>query len=65
MIDSPTIRIAVYALALGIAWASLEAKVSQKADRAVVETMAAEVRDIKTILCSKAENAHDSACQRK
>ncbi len=53
LVDSPTIRIALYALALGIAWATLEAKVSrieeQKADKAEVQQMAAEISELRSI----------------
>lgn len=41
IVDSPTIRIALYALALGIAWASLEAKVATKAEKSTVEALEA------------------------
>lgn len=53
IVDSPTIRIALYALALGIAWASLEAKVNrvqeQKADKADVQAMSSEIGELRSI----------------
>lgn len=58
-IDQPAIKLATYALLLGIAWATLKADVAQKADRATVEAMAADIRDIKAILCAKST---DSFC---
>ncbi len=53
IVDSPTIRIALYALALGIAWASLEAKVNrvqeQKADKAAVQSISSELGELRSI----------------
>jgi hypothetical protein len=72
LIDSPTLRIAAYALVLGIAWATLESKVAQKADKAEVQAavdtirdnqrrIGADVRDIKYILCGPRNT--DSFCR--
>jgi hypothetical protein len=60
LVDSPAIKLAAYALMLGIAWATLKAEVAQKADKATVEAMAADIRDIKSILC---HNNTDSFCR--
>ena len=72
LVDSTTVRIAIYALALGIAWATLESKVAQKADKAEVQAAVdtirseqrrtgADVRDIKYILCGPRNT--DSFCR--
>ena len=72
LIDSPSIRLATYALALGIAWATLESKVAQKADKVDVQSSldtirseqkrtSADVRDIKYILCGPRNT--DSFCR--
>ena len=70
LIETPGIKLAAYALALGIAWATLEAKVSQKADKAELQAiqtelqrMAGDVRDVKSILCVT-HNA-DSFCKER
>ncbi len=60
LVDIPGIKLAVYALALGIAWATLEAKVRLKANTADVQAMAADIRDIKAILC---DTSKDSFCK--
>jgi hypothetical protein len=44
------------------AWFALKAEVSLKADKAVVEQMAQDVRDIKAMVCRSYPN--DSACLR-
>jgi hypothetical protein len=53
LVDSPTIRIALYALALGIAWATLEAKVNrveeQKADKSEVQGIRGELGELRSI----------------
>lgn len=59
LIDSPALKLATYALAVGIAWATLRAEVQGKADRTTVDAMAADVRDIKAILCQRST---DSFC---
>ena len=61
LIDSPAVKLATYALIIGIAWATLRAEVAQKADKTTVEAMASDVRDIKAILCSAAART-DSFC---
>lgn len=53
LVDAPALKLAVYALAIGLAWATLKADVSQKADKTEVEAMAADIKDIKAILCAK------------
>lgn len=51
--ESPALKLAVYALLIGIAWATLKAEVAEKADKSTVEAMAHDVRDIKAILCAR------------
>lgn len=60
LIDSAAVRIAVYALGIGIAYATLKADVAQKADATEVQVMARDIKDIKAILCS---NSTDSFCR--
>ena len=60
LVDNPALKLAAYALMLGIAWATLRAEVAQKADKASVDAMAADIRDIKSILCN---NNPDSFCK--
>jgi len=59
IIDIPAVKLAAYALLIGVAWATLRAEVAQKADKATVEVMAEDIRDIKNILC---QNNTDSFC---
>ena len=58
-VDMPAVKLATYALVLGIAWATLRAEVAQKADKITVEEMAADIKDIKSILC---HDSTDSFC---
>lgn len=60
LVNSPTAKLITYALIIGIAWATLNAQVAQKADKADVQAMAADVRDIKALLCR--HNPTDSFC---
>ena len=53
LVDNPALKLAAYALMLGIAWATLRAEVAQKADKTSVDAMAADIKDIKSILCHK------------
>ena len=59
IIDAPAVKLAAYAVLLGMAWATLRAEVAQKADKTSVESMASDIRDIKSILC---RNSTDSFC---
>jgi len=63
LVNSPTAKPVVYAVALGVAWATLQAKVAEKADKTDVQAMAADIRDIRAILC-RATPA-DSFCARR
>ncbi len=55
------VRLIITAFLVGVAWATLHAEVKSKADRATVEQMAADIRDIKVILCD--DHPADSACR--
>lgn len=68
LVDSPVLRVAIYALALGIAWAELKASVNQKADKVEVQAVdtriqaiAHDISDIKSLLCANRNS--DSYCQ--
>jgi hypothetical protein len=63
LVNSPTAKLVVYAIALGIAWATLRAEVAEKADKADVQAMAADIRDIRAILCRATPT--DSFCARR
>jgi len=63
LVNSPTAKLVIYALALGIAWATLRAEVAQKADQTDVQAMAADIRDIRAILCRS--QPADSFCARR
>ena len=54
------LQILVYGLALGIAWGTLKAEVGKKADAAELTAIAADVRDIKVLVCRG--HPGDSAC---
>jgi hypothetical protein len=59
IVDSPVLKLVAYAVVLTLAFATLKAEVQQKADKAAVEVMAEDIRDIKNILC---HNNTDSFC---
>lgn len=61
-VESNFVRFTVYALIVGIAWATLKAEVAQKAEKADVAEMAADLNDVKSMLCKMPENITDSAC---
>lgn len=60
-IESQTIRIAVYALVLGTAWATLQAQVSGKAQQADVVAIQRDLADIRVLLCR--HEPTDSYCK--
>lgn len=62
LMSSPTAKLVTYAVLLGIAWGTLRASVAQKADQADVQAMAADIRDIRALLCR--QNPADSFCAR-
>jgi len=54
------LQLIVYGVALGIAWGSLKAEVSRKANTVDVVAIASDVRDIKVLICR--DHPGDSAC---
>ena len=61
-VDSPAMKLAAYALALGIAWATLRAEVAQKADKTEMQLIAAEVMDLHAMFCRDPKYSGDSSC---
>ncbi len=58
--ESMPVKLAMYALIVGIAWANLKAEVTLKADMADLVPVARDVATIKAILCGQA--SADSFC---
>jgi len=61
LVNTPTVKLLVYALLIGMAWADMRAQVSGKAERTEVQAMARDIQDIKAILCGRAST--DSYCR--
>jgi hypothetical protein len=54
------VRLTLTAFLVGGAWFTLRAEVASKADKAMVEAMAQDIRDIKTLICRSYPG--DSSC---
>lgn len=71
LLNAPTVKLVTYAVLLGVAWADLRSQVANKAEKAEVVQLRAEMQltnvliqsklhDIKAILC--AQTPKDSMC---